>query len=371
MVVLRAIYFGAMDEIPGRISIAGEPSLDCDNNALFDIFQNQNSRQREDDMKSLSFRRIAAQLAVIGLSLGWVAPTNAQTTVKIGLAVPNYGPFAPVYAAEDLGYYQEYGIKAEITAYRGGPVAQEALAAGSADIINFFPPGVALAVKKGIKERIVGIGSARPLGWHIVSMTSSPIRGLEDLAGKKVGVTAKGATSDFFALWGAKRAGVTIETIPVGAPALIPTLKSGQIDAAVLNSPLSFRLIIPGEGRSLVDLGKDMEPTLPDVWVATQSLIDNNPKAVEGALRAIYKATAYMKKNRTYGIDYLRKFTGEKDDKVVELEWEVVLGGRPTSAKIERAWYDGSLALAALGGLTDLPPIQDISTDKFSAVNGD
>jgi ABC-type taurine transport system substrate-binding protein len=174
---------------------------------LFDIFQNQNSRQREDDMKSLNFRRIAAQLAVIGLSLAWVAPTNAQTTVKIGLAVPNYGPFAPVYAAEDLGYYKESGIKAEITAYRGGPVAQEALAAGSADIINFFPPGVALAVKKGIKERIVGIGSARPLGWHIVSMTSSPIRGLEDLAGKKVGVTAKGATSDFFALWGAKRAG--------------------------------------------------------------------------------------------------------------------------------------------------------------------
>jgi NitT/TauT family transport system substrate-binding protein len=322
-------------------------------------------------MKGLCFRRIAAQLAVFSISLAWVAAAGAQTTVKIGLAVPNYGPFAPVYAAEDLGYYKEYGVKAEITAYRGGPVAQEALAAGSADIINFFPPGVALAVKKGIKERIVGIGSARPLGWHVVSMTNSSIRELKDLAGKKVGVTAKGATSDFFALWAAKKAGVTIETIPVGAAALIPTLKSGQIDAAVLNSPLSFRLVLPGEGRSLVDLGKDMEPTLPDVWVATQALIDSNPKAVEGTLRAIYKATAYMKKNRAYGIDYLRKFTGEKDDKVVELEYEVVLGGRPTSAKIERAWYESSLALAALGGMTDLPSVQDIATDQFSAVTGD
>jgi NitT/TauT family transport system substrate-binding protein len=322
-------------------------------------------------VENLRVNRFTTHLAVIGVFLAFVSGSYAQTTVKIGLAVPNYGPFAPIYAADELGYYKENGVTAEITAYRGGPAAQEALAAGAADIINFFPPGVALAVKKGIKEKVVGIGSAKPLGWHIVVMASSPFRTVADLAGKKIGVTAKGATTDFYALWAAKRAGVRIETIPVGAPALIPTLKSGQIDVAVLNSPLSFRLIIPGEGRSLVDLGKEMEPTLPDVWVATQSLIDGNPKAVEGTLRAIYKATAYMKKNRAYGIDYLRKFTGEKDDRVVELEYDVVLSGRPTSAKIERAWIEASLALAGLGGITDLPAVPELFTDRFSAVSGE
>ena len=322
-------------------------------------------------MKSLRLRRIAAQFVAFGILLASVTGADAQTVVRIGLAVPNYGPFAPVYAAEELGYYKENGLTVEITAYRGGPAAQEALAAGAADIINFFPPGVALAVKKGIKEKIVGIGSAKPLGWHIVAMANSPIRTLADMAGKKIGVTAKGATTDFFALWAAKKAGVTVETVPVGAPALIPTLKSGQIDVAVLNSPLSFRLIVPGEGRSLIDLGKDMEPTLPDVWVATQSLIDRNPKAVEGTLRAIYKATAHMKKNRAYGIEYMRKFTGEKDERVVELEYNVVLAGRPTSARIERAWIEASLALASLGGITDLPPIEELFTDRFNTVSGE
>jgi NitT/TauT family transport system substrate-binding protein len=329
------------------------------------------TKHGEDDVENLRVSRFTAHLAAIGVFLACASGANAQTTVKIGLAVPNYGPFAPVYAADELGYYKESGVTAEITAYRGGPAAQEALAAGAADIINFFPPGVALAVKKGIKERVVGIGSAKPAGWHIVVMASSPFHTVADLAGKKIGVTAKGATTDFFALWAAKRAGVKIETIPVGASALIPTLKSGQIDVAVLNSPLSFRLIISGEGRSLVDLGKEMEPTLPDVWVATQSLIDGNPKAIEGTLRAIYKATAYMKKNRAYGIDYLRKFTGEKDDRVVELEYDVVLSGRPTSAKIEGAWIEASLALAGLGGITDLPAIQEVFTDRFSAVSGE
>jgi NitT/TauT family transport system substrate-binding protein len=325
----------------------------------------------EDEMENSHVRGFKVQLAAIGVLLACAAGAHAETTVKIGLAVPNYGPFAPVYAAEELGYYKENAVSPEITAYRGGPAAQEALAAGAADIINFFPPGVALAVKKGIKEKIVGLGSAKPAGWHIVVMASSPFRAVADLAGKKIGVTAKGATTDFYALWAAKRAGVKIETIPVGAPALIPTLKSGQIDVAVLNSPLSFRLIVSGEGRSLVDLGKEMEPTLPDVWVATQSLIDGHPQAVEGTLRAIYKATAYMQKNRAYGIDYLRKFTGEKDDKVVELEYAVVLSARPTSARIEGAWMEASLALAGLGGITDLPAIPELLTDRFAAVSGE
>jgi len=312
----------------------------------------------------------AKSLAVVTL-LACASSASAQTTVRIGLAVPNYGPYAPVHAAEELGYYKENGIKPEITAYRGGAAAQEALAAGAVDILSFFPPGAALAVKKGIKEKVVGIGSATPYGWHIVVMTNSPYKSVKDLAGKKIGITAKGSTTDFYALWAANREGVQVETIPVGAASLIPTLKSGQIDAAVLNSPLPFKLMIPGEGRSLVDLGKEMEPTLPDVWIATQALIDSNPKAVEGTLRAIYKATAYMQKNRAYAIDFMRKFTGEKDDRVIELEYDVVLSGRPTSAKIERSWIEASLALAKLGGITDLPAIDEIFTDRFSHVTGE
>ncbi len=322
-------------------------------------------------METFRYSRLTAPALAIVALLASVSGANAQTTVRIGLAVPNYGPYAPVYAAEELGYYKQNGIKAEVTAYRGGGAAQEALAAGAADMISFFPPGAALAVKKGIKEKVVGIGAATPVGWHLVVMSNSPYRTVKDLAGKKIGVTAKASTTDFYALWAANRAGVRVDTIPVGAPGLIPTLKSGQIDAAVMHSPLPFKLIIPGEGRSLIDLGKEMEPTLPDVWIATQSIIDGNPKAVEGTLRAIYQATAHMKKNRAYAIDFIRKLTSEKDERVIELEFDVVIAGRPTSAKIERKWIEASLALAGLGGVTDLPSVDEIFTDRFSHVSGE
>jgi hypothetical protein len=49
----------------------------------------------------------------------------------------------------------------------------------------------------------------------------------------------------------------------------------------------------------------------------------------------------------------------------------VVLSGRPTSARIDPRWIDNSLALAKLGGITDLPPIDQIFTDRFAQVTGE
>lgn len=317
-------------------------------------------------LRTLIFAALAAVVSAAG-----PGEALAQKTVRIGLAVPNYGPYAPVYAAVDLGYYKQYGVKAEITAYRGGGAAQQSLVAGGADIINFFPPGMALAVKKGVKEKIVGPGMQRPFGWHIMVSAKSAIRSLKDLDGKKVGITAKGSTTDFFALWAAAKGNVRIQTIPVGGAGLMPGLKSGNIDAVVLFPPLTFKLMLSGEGRSLIDFGKEMEPVLPDVWVAKQSLIDGDPKAVEGVLRAIYRATAYMKANRNYSLKYLKNFTKQKDNRVVKLDYEVGIMNRSTSAIIKLEWLRASLALATSAGIKDLPRIHEIYTDRFKHVRAE
>ena len=71
-------------------------------------------------MQILCFRPMSSNCAAIGILLACLSSAEAQTTVKIGLAVPNFGAFAPVYAAEELGYYKANGLTAEITAYRGG-----------------------------------------------------------------------------------------------------------------------------------------------------------------------------------------------------------------------------------------------------------
>lgn len=326
----------------------------------------ENEKEESNMFRFRHFVRFAMAATVVAL-VAVSSPLAAQEKVKIGLAVPNYGPLAAVYVAQDLGYYKQFGVEAEITAYRGGAAAMQALAAGEADFVDAFPPTLALAVAKGVKQKIVAVGSVAADGWHMVVLKDSPIKSVKDLAGRKVGITAKGGTTDFFSLWAAKKAGVAIQTVPVGGAGLIPALKGKQVDAVSMHSPLPLQIFATGDGRSIVDYAKEIGPSLPDVWAASQAIIDQRPKAVEGTLRAIFKATRYLKENRGYALKYLKNFTKEDDDKVIQLEYETAIMGRSTDAVIRPEWLRASLALAEGSGL-DFAKIEEIYTDKFAYV---
>src|SRR5262245_22819646 len=109
-----------------------------------------------------SFALVLAAIAALG------APAVAQDRVRLGLPVPNYGPYAAIHAAEELGYFKKNSVAIEITSYRGGSAAQEALVAGQADMIISAPAGAALAIKKGVKQKIVGVLTTAPTGFHVV-----------------------------------------------------------------------------------------------------------------------------------------------------------------------------------------------------------
>src|SRR5215213_1140098 len=119
--------------------------------------------------------RISFIAAVAGLVFATQASV-AQETVRIGLAVPHNAAYVQFYAAETLGYYKEAGVKAELTLYRGGAASQEALSAGAADIITYFGAGVALAISKGAKEKIVAAIDPTPHGWQFLVLANSPIK---------------------------------------------------------------------------------------------------------------------------------------------------------------------------------------------------
>ena len=241
------------------------------------------------------------------------------------LAVPHNAAYVQFYAAETLGFYKEAGVKAELTLYRGGAASQEALSAGAADIITYFGAGVALAISKGAKEKIVSAIDPTPHGWQFLVLANSPIKSIKDLDGKKIGVATKAGTADMFALWVADKAGVKVQTIPVGGGGMVPALRAGQVDAIAMFPGLSLQLVATGEARSLMDLGKEMEPTLPDVIVASQEMMDKRPQIVRGTLAAIYKAVGAPAQQPGVGAEYLKDFTEEKDDKVNVLTYEQVV----------------------------------------------
>ena len=294
----------------------------------------------------------------------------AADKVRVGLATAIYTNYAPVYAAEALGTYKAKGLEVEITPYQGGGAAQQALAAGAADIINFFPPGVAIAVKKGVKEKIIsGGGPPTPHGWHLMVKSDSPIKSLKDLNGRKIGISAKGSTTDFYALWSGIAAGGQVTTVPVGGRGLIPGVNSGALDGMVLWPNLTYRLIEGGKYRSVVDFGAVMKTNLPEVWVASQAMIDTKPDVVRRFLEAVMKTTKHMQDNEAYGLGYIKKYTKEKNDSVAKLAYDVIIKNATIDGMIKPEWLQNSLELATIAGIKDLPPVDQLFTDKFVPIN--
>ncbi|WP_166788182.1 ABC transporter substrate-binding protein [Cryobacterium glaciale] len=329
-------------------------------------------------------KRISVGLAavvVVALLAACSNPRAAPTgngdggldVIRIGLPAAGYGPYLPVYAAEAEGYFKANGIKAEITVYQGGGAATEALSAGEADLISYNPAGVAVAQARGVDIQMVAAGLPTSAGWYIEVPTDSPAKSVADLAGKQVGIGNAGGTGEFFALWAAQQAGTTWENVSLGYGALNDSLVQGTVAAIVQLPSLSYALPVSGKARVLLDLGKAMDPTIPDGWVVPKSSAEDPHKAdvIARTLKAIYAGVGKLQSDRGYALKQIEaqeKITG---DQAVQ-EYENTIMALSTDGVIDPKWIQNALDLAHTAGLdrdVTLPPAKDIFTDAFAPAN--
>lgn len=270
----------------------------------------------------------------------------AAREVRLGLVPANVFT-APAYAAEKLGYYKDAGIDVKFIVFRGGAAAQEAMTARQVDIIDYFGPAAALAVTKGVKQKMVAVNMPGHTGWHVIVKADSPIKTIKDLAGKKIGISAKATTSDMAALWVADRAGIQMQQIPVGPAALAPALRASQIDAVVFSAILTNREMSAGHARSILDLTDIMEPTIADAYVASAEMMEKRPGDLRAFLAATLKGLEYMKGNRNWSIAFLKDFAQIDDQPILELLQDKIIPRIPADGRIELPWVDGGLKLAS------------------------
>jgi len=310
-------------------------------------------------------RLLGLFVCALGIA-GATGAAEAQTVLRVG-GTPNYGPVLPVQAAQKLGLFDKAGVKVEFTGYQGGAAGMEALAAGEADLVNYFPPGIALAKARGVKATIVAAGTVTPRGWRVMVKKDSPIREPRQLAGKKIGTSAPGSTTDFFALWAQKEAGGAMIRVPVGGAGLIPNLSAGNVDAVVAYPPVSYQLELSGAGRALIDLGTAMKPNLPDVWVASDKALSEKKDAVTKFMAALYGAVRYMQANPEWTVKFLQEQT-KFDAAVARQEYENTVKGLSPDGVFEEGWLTESLSLATLAGMKDLPPVKSLYTLDYVPV---
>src|SRR6266702_5833267 len=209
---------------------------------------------------SITRRHILATItAATVLSASSMA--QAADTVRIGLPTKTYWPTTIAETAVRQKLFEKEGIAAELTIYRGGAETFEAMAAGAADVILDATSLPAAGRKKGVMSKVVANAAMGSFGWQLMVLAKSPLD-VKDLNGKKVAITSAGSGSDLLALWTVQERKINFTRAPVGGGGLVPNLLAGNVDAAVVYSPLSFQIARSGDARTILDYSREVQPNL-------------------------------------------------------------------------------------------------------------
>lgn len=316
---------------------------------------------------STSRRAVLAGAASIGLPR--IAIGQAKQKVRIGVPTKTYWPTIVCETALRQKLFDKEGIDCELTIYRGGAEGFEALAAGAADLVLNSSSSVAAGLKKGVNVRCVANGSNGYYGWYLVVKPGSPVTKVADLAGKKVGITSAGSGSDILALWTVSARKINFTRVPLGGGGLVPNLLSGNIDATVLYSPLTFKMMQAKEARSILDYGAEVPEHSTASWIATDKIIKDRPAAVQKALNAIYGGVAYLRddKNRGTAVKLIAEID-EIPEAIASAELDGNLKHLSVDGAFAKDWMQRALDMAKLIGMTDLAPVEQIYIETFKPV---
>jgi NitT/TauT family transport system substrate-binding protein len=318
---------------------------------------------------SITRRHILATFAAASV-LGTSAMAQAADTVRIGLPTKTYWPTTIAETAVRQKLFDKEGIKAELTIYRGGAETFEAMAAGAADVILDATSLVSAGRTKGVNSKVVANAAMGYYGWQLMTLAKSTL-GVADLKGKKVAITSAGSGSDLLALWTQQDKKIEFTRVPVGGGGLVPNLLAGNVDAAVVYSPLSFQILKSGEARTILDYSKEVPPNLAAGWIALDKYAQDKPQLVQKTLNALYGALAYMRANKDASVKLISELYEipadiaalEYENTILKLETDGSMDGPKIPEQIQLA-----LDMAKAGGMKDLGPAAEIISKQFKPV---
>ncbi|MEO8322476.1 MAG: ABC transporter substrate-binding protein, partial [Bradyrhizobium sp.] len=253
---------------------------------------------------------------------------------------------------------------------RGGAETFEAMAAGAADVILDATSLAAAGRKKGVMSKVVANAAMGYYGWQLMVLTKSKAE-VKDLNTKKVAITSAGSGSDLLALWTIQNKKIDFTRVPVGGGGLVPNLLAGNVDAAVVYSPLSFQIAKSGEARTILDYSKEVPPNLAAGWIVLDKYAQEKPVLVQKTLNALYGALMFMRANKDATVKLIAELyeipaeiaAFEYDATIMHLETDGSMSGPKIPEQVQLA-----LDMAKAGGMKDLAPAAEVISTQFKPV---
>jgi NitT/TauT family transport system substrate-binding protein len=219
-----------------------------------------------------------------------------------------------VWIPHEAGIFRKHGLDVELLYVGGGGRAAQVVQSGEVPMGIFTGGAVVNANLAGGDLAVVASG------MNVITfflMARPEIRSIDDLKGKKVGVTRFGSATDF-ALgysenkWPIKR-GRDFTVLQMGGmPEMMQALKSRALDAATLNA--EFTILARREGlKELVDMSTLGLSFPTSSIVTTRSFIKRNENAVRKFVRGFVEGNHFAKTQRAASTEVFKKYIRNDD----------------------------------------------------------
>jgi NitT/TauT family transport system substrate-binding protein len=184
-------------------------------------------------------------LGVGALAASLLAPAGADT-LRIGKAGREAFSFAPVDIGERTGIFKKHGLDLVIASFGGDARIQQAMAADGIDIALGSGPGLAFIVKGSPAKGIAAMADP-PLIFALVVRADDSVKAVDDLKGRKVGVSTVGSVTSWIVSEVGRQKGWGIDGIaqvPIGDDASrVAALKTRSVDAAIVNLAVALKYV--------------------------------------------------------------------------------------------------------------------------------
>lgn len=222
------------------------------------------------------------------------------------------------WVMREKGFCTKHGLRCDVVLLANGPLAQQAVAADSVDIIMSSIDVMMQAVAKGNDLQILGaIGDRSPYSLSVSSKLQRPNAKLgypgnmKDLVGKRIGVSGRGSATELTArslLEGAGHSPSDATYIGVGAaPTAYAALMADQVDAILSWDPVPTLCEVSKKCEVMVDLRKGEGPPLLtalnrgfSVWQARRKYVENNGPTIDAFLKANIDAIEWLRDEKNF-----------------------------------------------------------------------
>lgn len=308
--------------------------------------------------------------ALAGVSLV-AAPMLARTAraddkIRVGSAAQAFS-FAVPEIGTEAGIFQKLGVDVQNLAFSGAAKLNQGMLANAADVGLTGSTDFAFSVK-GSPTKTVGAIVDKPV--NMVVATLNNVTSVDQLKGKKIGVTQSGTLTFWLAHALAAKQGWGddgVITVPVGGVLAnqVAALITGQVDAVVSDAAVGLMLSAQKRGHILTT-AQDFEPNMMiNSIIAHDDFIKSKPDVLRRFLKGWYESVTYLLAHKDVAVKVGMKVTGMSEP-VMSAEYDEQTGMWSRDGKISKAQLDQlAQAITDIGLVDDKPDLTKYYDPQF------